>query len=504
MKKLCPYYRYRDRPLPDALATILSQPLLLTVLLAMILVGVLVAVTWRPGSAEAAPGPEGQQSEAFTEVSVADLQAITLPARWPSLAEMGARLPELAAADARLGLALATARQAADLVGQAATARQQGQPEQAEQLLQQARQLARTAYYQSYPPVEGELRGMWMHYYAKPSWAAAMQTLREHHFNAAFPYMMSGGVAYYKSKLLPHHPSVAQQGDYLAAAVQASRQSGVLLHVRMLNLSTLFATAETRQRLAAQGRLMVSSTGQRGDWLCPTQAINRREQVAAALELAAAGVDGIQFDYLRYPGKNYCFCQACRQAFEKSRGTRVVQWPKDVTDGSLKGAFADWRREQVTSLVAEITEAVRREYPGVMVSAAVFLNWESHRENFGQDWKAWVEQGLVDFVCPMNYTTNSDTFRLYVSRQQKWIADRLPYASGIGVHADNHRCPGPHMVLEQIRIAREHGSQGFVIFNYSDTVAREYLPALKAGVTREPTGFRCGLQRSGLQRVDSK
>lgn len=480
----------------------LDHPHLLATLLgALLVVGALLTPP-APAPLSAAPGESPAVADEPPVVAVEELRPITLPARWPSLAEMWAELQVTAPANPALAPALESARQAVGQVAEAQAARLQRDVEQAGQLIRQARQTALTAFYQSYPPVDGELRGVWMHNYASPSWSAALQTLREHHFNAVFPYMMSGGVAFYPSRVLPAHPSVAEKGNFLAAAVKASRQSGVLLHGRMLNLTTLFATPETRRQLAAQGRLMVSATGQTGDWLCPSQPVNRRAQVAAALELAAAGVDGVQFDYLRYPGKNFCFCRSCRQAFEKARGSRVTRWPQDVTEGSLKATFGDWRRGQLTSLVGEITGAVRREYPGVMVSAAVFLNWEGHREAFGQDWKVWVERGLLDFVCPMNYTTNPETFRLYVSRQQQWIGGLLPYASGIGVHATNHHCPGPHMVVEQIRIAREHGSQGFVIFNYSDTLARDYLPSLKLGITRDPTGFRCGLQRGGLKRVD--
>jgi uncharacterized lipoprotein YddW (UPF0748 family) len=126
-----------------------------------------------------------------------------------------------------------------------------------------------------------------------------------------------------------------------------------------------------------------------------------------------------------------------------------------------------------------------------MVSAAVFLNWEGHRENFGQDWKAWVDRGLVDFVCPMNYTTSPQRFELYVSRQEKWIGGKAPYASGIGVNADGYRFTGPEMVLEQIRVARDHGSKGFVIFNYNGKLVKDYLPWLKLGATAEPTEFSC-------------
>lgn len=342
----------------------------------------------------------------------------------------------------------------------------------------------------AYPAVPGELRGIWMHNYAKPSWQEAMQTLAEANFNAAFPYMMSGGVAFYRSKVLPVHPAVAEEGDFLQAAVAAAKATGVPLHARMLNLTTLFAPAEVRKQLAQQGRLTITSAGKATEWLCPANKQNRQQQVAAALELVAYGVAGIQFDYLRYPWKTSCFCKTCRRQFEHDLGVRARSWPLDAESGCYRGRFADWRREQITSLVAEMSSAVRKANPDLMVSAAVFLNWEGHRETFGQDWRAWVDQGLVDFVVPMNYTTDNEKFTQYVSRQQKWIEGKVPFAAGIGVNSDGHQFPGPELALQQIRIAREHGARGWVIFNYCDKFVLDYLPAFAASVTKEPTVFQ--------------
>lgn len=355
-----------------------------------------------------------------------------------------------------------------------------------------ARKLTDRAFWQSYPSVAGELRGVWMSNTAEPSWQSATKSLADANFNAIFPYMMSGGVAFYNSATLPRHPSLGPAGDNLREAVTAAKAAGIPIHARMLNMSTLFAPAQVRKALAQQGRLMLTDSGKTSDWLCPSNSANRKAQVASALEMLTYGVDGIQFDYFRYPGDNTCFCPTCQRRFEADLGVKVANWPADARSGCYRGRFADWRREQLTSLVGEVSAAIRKARPGAMVSAAVFLNWEGHRENFGQDWKAWVDRGLVDFVCPMNYTTDPKRFQLYVSRQQKWIEGRAPYATGIGVHADGYRFTGPEMVLEQIRVAREHGSKGFVIFNYSGKLVKEYLPWLKLGATAEPTEFLGG------------
>lgn len=354
-----------------------------------------------------------------------------------------------------------------------------------------ARQAAERAFWASYPSVPGELRGVWMHNYGDPSWTAALQHLKQANFNAVFPYMMSGGTAFYASKVVAQHPRVRLKGDSLAQAMAASKAVGVPVHARMLNLSTIFAPPSVVTALRRAGRLMVTSRGGSSDWLCPTHPANRQMEVAAALEMASYGVAGIQFDYMRYPGENTCCCARCRARFQQDCGVTVAHWPADCLSGAYRGRFGDWRREQITSLAAEISQAVRTRYPGVYVSASVFLNWEDHRETFGQDWVAWIDRGIVDFVCPMDYTPKPERFELYVSRQEKWIAGKIPWAAGLGVYADGMTYGGAHMAVEQIRVAREHGANGFVIFNYAPELATDYLPWLALGVTKTPTEFVC-------------
>jgi len=70
---------------------------------------------------------------------------------------------------------------------------------------------------------------------------------------------------------------------------------------------------------------------------------------------------------------------------------QVAKWPADARTGCYRGRFADWRREQLTTLVGEISAAVKQAQPKAVVSAAVFMNWESHREGFGQEWLGGVQ-----------------------------------------------------------------------------------------------------------------
>src|SRR5512133_2621027 len=123
-------------------------------------------------------------------------------------------------------------------------------------------------------------------------------------------------------------------------------------------------------------------------------------------------VDGLHFDYIRYPDSDHCFCAGCRTRFEASAGSTVKSWPKDVLDGgTLRRQWLDWRQSNITAVVKAVSEQARIIRPRIKISAAVFNNWAADRDGVGQDWKLWCEKGYLDFVCPMDYTPSNGRFQ---------------------------------------------------------------------------------------------
>jgi len=350
----------------------------------------------------------------------------------------------------------------------------------------EARRRAQTAYWISYPSVTHELRGVWACNDVPPNWETAMRTLREANLNAVFPYMCTAGVAWYPSKHLPRESG----RDYLQMATEAGQRWGVPVHARMLNLYAMCIPASQRSKYQKEGRLMVSSSGKTTNWLCAVNPANRKLQVDLAVEMATQyPVAGIHLDYMRYPGESYCFCPHCKKDFARYVGRAVPNMAVAVKSGETRKQFLSWRREVLTGLVREIRLALRQARPDMPLSAATFLNWEDHRDGFAQDWKVWVDRGLVDFVCPMSYTPDNTRFSSYVSRQKGWVNGAVPLCPGIGVNADNMTFGGPQNLLEQITITRNMDTQGWVVFNYDARFVSQYLPFLRLGATSTPAEF---------------
>ena len=357
------------------------------------------------------------------------------------------------------------------------------------ELASQVREQLLEAYARCQPAREGEFRAGWCHSgygVVGLTWDETIRRLKENGFNAIVVNAMRAGIADYQSELLPVRDRVAKEGDQIALAVAAGKKYGVEVHIWKVNWNLSGAPEEFVARMRAEGRLQRTRSGGETAWLCPSNPANFQLERDSMLEVVRKyDVDGIHFDYIRYENQDNCYCDGCRQRFEESAGVKVADWPRDVVEGGTHfAAYQEFRRANITHLVTAVSEEAHRIKPWIKVSAAVFSDWPQCREEVGQDWGAWVQQGYLDFVCPMDYTASDAEFRTRVQVQRDTVGGRIPLYPGVGASA-----PGLPLgqVIDQIGIARAEGADGFILFEYQGRVAADYVPGLGKGVTRGTT-----------------
>lgn len=354
------------------------------------------------------------------------------------------------------------------------------------------------AYCRSLSSRAGEGRFWWEHSgfgIERGDWEKTAQALADAGFNGVIPNMLWGGVAYYRSDILPVAPSVEQYGDQIAAAVAACKKRGIETHIWKVCFNASNAPAEFLAEMRAQGRLQVSLDGEESPWLCPSHPANLELERAALEEVATKyDVDGIHLDYIRYPDGDHCFCDGCKARFsaeyERRTGRKLENFPTCVRENKeIRAAFDEWRRSHITSLVRSIRRTLDEKRPNVALSAAVFSGIDSAKRSVAQDWIGWIDEGLLDFVCPMDYTSDATGFAATVRGQLDAVAGRTPVYPGIGMTAT-----GISMTAEQVAAqvveARKAGADGFTIFNLDPRTAKVALPALKKGATSKPTERR--------------
>jgi len=95
----------------------------------------------------------------------------------------------------------------------------------------------------------------------------------------------------------------------------------------------------------------------------------------------------------------------------------------------------------------------------------VFANDENAYTRRFQDWRRWLQMGMLDVACPMAYSTDTTVFQkqIEVATTTAHNAKRSVWA-GIGAY----RIPSDSTV-EKINVARSLNAEGFILFSYDFT-----------------------------------
>jgi uncharacterized lipoprotein YddW (UPF0748 family) len=192
------------------------------------------------------------------------------------------------------------------------------------------------------------------------------------------------------------------------------------------------------------------------------------------MDLAARyDLDGIHFDYIRYPSADFDYSIGALERFRTWALPRVPEARFQVLDkGAARGdlfAFVDglpelwddFRREQITGLVERIYRDVKVVRPGLVVSAAVVADARAAYEQRFQDWRRWLSDGILDVAVPMAYTTDHERFSSLIrdARGAAGASDRM--WAGIGSYMNT-----PDGTVRMIDVARAEGAGGVVLFSY--------------------------------------
>jgi hypothetical protein len=215
---------------------------------------------------------------------------------------------------------------------------------------------------------------------------------------------------------------------------------------------------------------------QKYDWLCPSHPKNRELEKNLMMELVRKyDVDGVHFDYMRYPYEPLCYCETCQRKFTEETDLVLDNWPDDVWNGGkFREIYLDWRRELITTSAREIATAIHNFDPYVCVSLAARSGLEHAYHSDAQVWWEWDDEGILDFVCPMNYSEKPSEYMQSIREHFPLVEGSIPYYGGIGLfRMKNHQS-----LMDAIQGGRELGQDGFVIFSYEWGGLREMLDTI--------------------------
>ncbi len=363
-----------------------------------------------------------------------------------------------------------------------------------------------------------EFRGLWVVRHWLKNREQAMRAVRmavDARLNALLVQVRGRGDAFYRSRLVPRSESLSDPDfDPLALLVEEGHRAGLEVHA-WVNIFLTWKPTEQRPasprhvylqhpewfmrsadgidmgRVALDGVDLVER-GVTGRFLSPGVPEVRAHLLRVIEEIVDEyDIDGIHMDYVRYPNIHYDYSPAVNEAFRARYGLDPAG-RNDNEAGAGAGADATdvrklwhrWRSEQVSLLVGQARDAIARLKPAVRLSAAVKPDIESAYTQYGQDWIAWSNRGLVDFVVPMFYEGSTQEIERQMAEARKRVKKAGLYA-GIGVWNQN-----ADETVAQIEIARVRGFQGVVLFSADGFVQQEGLTGeLHKGPFRAPSAL---------------
>ncbi len=292
--------------------------------------------------------------------------------------------------------------------------------------------------------------------------------VKSKNLNTVFFQVYSNGMALFHSSYEPFSPYItgavngAALYDPLKFAIGLAHQRGLEIHA-WVNIFKCFNGTEANilnnpnhiSKRKPEWVIEDFRDNQNSLWLDPGLT-EVREYISDMLaELVDRyDLDGVQLDYIRYPGKNF----NDRASYEKY-GNGI---PID-----------DWRRNNITDAVTLIYKKIKTVKHFVKVGAApigIYKNvsgingWEGLTEVY-QDSREWLKRGIVDYLAPQIYWGIDDKPRFDVIAKE-WTANSFGknIILGIAAYKENVKNDLDRM----IRFARAINANGVSFFRYSN------------------------------------
>lgn len=190
-------------------------------------------------------------------------------------------------------------------------------------------------------------------------------------------------------------------------------------------------------------------------------------------------VDGIHLDHVRYfegerADRRWGYNPTSVGRFNQRYGREAGIQPEPGDP-----QWVAWRRDQATALVRRIYLEAKALKPAAAVTAAVVTwgqgpstraEWERSAPFAAvfQDWRYWLQEGIVDYVMPMTYYRDQgqpgEGFDRWVRFQQEQRGRRAA-VPGIAAYLND-----PEGTIAQLQRARLTGAPGVALYSYASPV----------------------------------
>jgi len=307
-----------------------------------------------------------------------------------------------------------------------------------------------------------------------------IRALRRSRFNTIYFQVRARGDAYYRSSLEPWAENLTGTigrdpgWDPLEFALTEAHAAGMEVHawfnVFKVRSNGKIPNTSPQHPARTFSRSIIMYEGE--GWLDPGVPEVRAHLLTVALEIARQyDIDGMHFDFLRYPGREFRDDESYRRYGEGR--------PRD-----------EWRRSNIDRFVRAFHDSVGLFKPLLKIGSAPVGVFESGNgwgayASYYQDSRGWLREGWEDYLAPQLYwdigaSAGDPDFAALTRSWQEASAGRQVIA---GIAA--YKPEVAEQIPEQIDSARAAGMAGQAFFRY------EFIadPALLGGRYDRPANI---------------
>lgn len=374
---------------------------------------------------------------------------------------------------------------------------------------------------------DDEVRALWVTRATLTSPEAIVRMIRaadEGGFNTIVVQVRGRGDAFYRSTLEPRAAELAARPgfDPLAEVIAGAHAAGLRVHawvnVNLVSSATNLASSPQHilyrhpewlmvpRELAIEMRTVDPRSPEyvgrlarwtrahhdevEGLYASPLHPAAAAHIAAVVSELAGSyAIDGLHVDYARFPNAQFDYSRPAIEQFKQTVRAEISDADRRRADAqealdptAYPALFADrwvsFRQSRLTTLMMRVRTAARTVRPDLLISAAVLPDVTVAAESRLQDWRTWVEQGLVDVLCPMAYSPEPQIFERQIADAVAFAGPRRVWA-GVGAYRLD-----PIATLRHITAARRQRAAGIILFSYDALVAPPYSASSLAELGR--------------------
>ena len=293
-----------------------------------------------------------------------------------------------------------------------------------------------------------------------------LDRLKEAHFNTVlFQTRLRGDLIYPSSIETFPEALTGRTGrnpgyDPLAFAIEECHKRGMELHAWIVTIPV----GNTRQVRLLGKHSIVSKNRKickqfKGSWYLDPGHPETADYLSRIVREIATNydVDGIHFDYIRYP----------------EQGTRFPDNDTYRKYGKKKNKV-QWRRENITSLVRRLYTDIKSIKPWIKVSSSPVGKFASTSRYSSKGWDAyhavhqdaqgWLKEGIHDALFPMMYFQGNDFYPFVLDWKEndngRWVVPGL----GIYFLSPKEKNWPLEEIARQINFTREEGLGGQAYF----------------------------------------